>query len=77
LGIPVIVAPCSALPSVVGDCGTIAKSHKTKDLAEAIIYVMEHPTKTEEKRLKAVEKAKQWTWGNTAISLTEFICSVL
>lgn len=77
LGIPVIVAPCSALPSVVGDCGTIAKSHKTKDLAQAIIHVLEHPAETEFKRLRAVEKAKQWTWGTTAKSLTEFIGSVL
>lgn len=72
LGIPTVVSPCASLPSVVGDSGWVAKSHKTKDLAEAIQVVLDNPEETERKRLSGLDRSSQWTWEETAKKIVSF-----
>lgn len=72
VGIPVIVAPCAALPSVGGDAVFVAKSHKTKDLVVGIREVLENYTETERRVQNGLARVSGWTWDLTAQKLVEF-----
>lgn len=73
LGIPVVVAPCAALPSIVEDAGYVAKSSSSKDLAAAINQCLNDKSGTELKVRKALEKSKQWTWERSADTLIDLV----
>jgi glycosyltransferase involved in cell wall biosynthesis len=72
VGIPVIVAPCAALPSVGGDAVLMAKSHKTKDLVAGIREVFENYNETRRRVELGLVQVSNWTWANAASTLISF-----
>ena len=77
LGVPVVVSPCASLPSIVGDGGLVAKSHRTKDLSQSINQVVNNPEDTEARRLRGLERSKMWKWGITAEKIEKFVEGLL
>jgi glycosyltransferase involved in cell wall biosynthesis len=72
VGVPVLVAPCAALPSVGGNAVLVAKSHKTKDLVAGIREVFEDYTETERRVQNGLLRVNNWTWNSAASKLIEF-----
>lgn len=73
LGIPVIAAPCAALPGMVGDAGYLAKSPAAKDLAAAITQCLSDPAETQNRVKKALKKTEEWTWSRAADRLLRLL----
>ncbi|HET6454025.1 MAG TPA: glycosyltransferase family 1 protein [Armatimonadota bacterium] len=65
-GTPVITSNASSLPEVVGDAGIMVDPHDAQALAEAILRVMRDPDLRQEMSEKGIERAKQFSWQQTA-----------
>ena len=65
-GTPVISSNTSSLPEVVGEAGILLDPHDVEGLAEAILNVLRNPELQQEMREKGIERAKLFTWENTA-----------
>lgn len=70
-GVPVITSNTSSLPEVVGDAGFLTDLYNTKELADAIIEVLEN----EELRAKMIDKglkqSQKFSWKKSAKKLIE------
>ncbi|MHB8598895.1 MAG: glycosyltransferase family 4 protein [Ktedonobacteraceae bacterium] len=65
-GAPVITSNTSSLPEVVGDAALLIDPHKPDELAHTILRLLENPQLQEELRQKGYERAKQYTWAESA-----------
>ena len=65
-GAPVITSNTSSLPEVVGDAALLIDPHKPDELAHAITRLLENPPLREELRQKGYERAKHYTWAESA-----------
>lgn len=65
-GAPVIVSNISSLPEVVGDAALLVDPHDTGAMAQAILLVLDSPQLQEELRQKGYERARQFTWAESA-----------
>ncbi len=65
-GTPVITSNTSSLPEVVGDAALLIDPHKPDELAHAITRLLENSQLREELRQKGYERAKQYTWAESA-----------
>ncbi len=65
-GAPVITSNTSSLPEVVGDAALLIDPHEPDELAHAITRLLDNPTLREELRQKGYERARQFTWAESA-----------
>ena len=60
---PIIATAVSDLPEILDGCGLIVDPGKPEQLAEAILYVFDHPEEAEKMGWKAREKCKaKYSW---------------
>ncbi|MEW6606640.1 MAG: glycosyltransferase family 1 protein [bacterium] len=65
-GTPVITSNTSSFPEVVGDAGVTVSPHSVDDIAKAIYDVLSNPQMQKRLSEKGIERAKLFTWENTA-----------
>ncbi len=70
---PVVASDNSSLPEVVGDAGILVDAHDTTGLALHIEKVLYDPALADELRRKGLERAKAFTWEQSAGKLLAVI----
>lgn len=70
-GIPVIANKCLSMPEVVGDAGILVNCGDVSTLARAIRDTMEDESLRHSLRESGLERAREFTWPNTARSTLE------
>lgn len=65
-GTPVITSNRSSLPEVVGDTGCLVNPESTDELHNAMARVLDRPAQTGELAARALERARKFTWENSA-----------
>jgi glycosyltransferase involved in cell wall biosynthesis len=65
-GAPVITSNTSSLPEVVGDAALLIDPHNTKELAQAIIRLLEDERLREELQQKGYARAQLFNWPKSA-----------
>jgi glycosyltransferase involved in cell wall biosynthesis len=68
-GTPVIAGNNSSLPEVVGQAGVLVDALDTGALAEAIEYLLSHPTQHREFSRRGRARARQFSWRHAAQQL--------
>jgi glycosyltransferase involved in cell wall biosynthesis len=72
-GTPVIAADNSSLPEVVADAGILVDAHDSGELARQIEKVLGDPDLAGDLRRKGIERAKAFTWEESAKRLLAVI----
>lgn len=65
-GTPVLAARASALPEVVGEAGLLFDPTSVEAIAAAMRRIWQDKGLREELRRRGLERAKQYTWAETA-----------
>ena len=65
-GTPVITSNISSLPEVVGEAGILVDPYNIEEIAQAIRTVLTDPDLRRSMSEKGLERAKLFTWENTA-----------
>lgn len=65
-GTPVVTSNTSALPEVVGDAGIMVDPTRVDELADAMLRVLRSPDLRSEMTAKGLERARKYTWEETA-----------
>ena len=65
-GVPVIAGDRTSLPEVVGDAGLLVDPFDEQAIATAIGHLVENPGRREELRVNGLERAKAFSWLDTA-----------
>lgn len=73
---PVIVADNSSLPEVVGDAGILIDAHDTDSLVQHLEKVLGDPALADDLRRRGLERAKAFTWEESARRLLAVINKV-
>jgi glycosyltransferase involved in cell wall biosynthesis len=76
-GTPVVTSNVSSLPEVAGDAALLVDPYNVGEIAEAMRRVLQGPTLAEELRAKGLERAKQFTWEQTARQTLSVYAKVL
>lgn len=70
-GTPVVTANLSAMPEVAGDAGVLVDPHSSQAIADAITQLHNDPNYYQTLVGKGLERAKQFTWENTAAQIAQ------
>lgn len=70
-GTPVITSNTASLPEVVGDAGIMVNPYDTKKLSEMILNVLTNDCLQKKLSEKGLNRARQFTWENTAKKIME------
>jgi glycosyltransferase involved in cell wall biosynthesis len=65
-GAPVVTSNTSSLPEVVGEAGVLVNPHEMRELAAAIINLLNDATQRENLGRAGCERAKQFSWERAA-----------
>ena len=65
-GVPVITSKTSSLPEVVGDAGILVNPENCEEIVEAILFVLDNENMRKTLSKKGLERAKLFSWENTA-----------
>jgi glycosyltransferase involved in cell wall biosynthesis len=65
-GVSVITSNATALPEVAGDAAILINPEDPEELAEAMIRVLEDKSLRETLQEKGIERAREFTWAQTA-----------
>ena len=65
-GTPVIAGNRTSLPEVVNGAGVLIDPFDEKELAEAVVRVIDNPDYRAQLRVKGLERAKDFNWTKTA-----------
>ena len=72
-GVPVITSNRSSLPEVVGEAGVLVNPLNEREIAQAIMKILTTPRLAQTLKKKGIERAKQFSWENTAQKVLEVI----
>ncbi len=75
-GVPVVVSNVSSLPEVVGDAGILVDPNSADSIADGLLKVLTDNNLREQMIVKGLERAKQFTWENTAKKTLEVFNSL-
>ena len=75
-GAPVITSNSSSLPEVVGDAALLVDPHDTGGMAQAMLRVLGDPRLQEELRQKGYERARRFTWAESARKMLNIYAQV-
>ncbi len=70
-GCPVICSNVTSLPEVIGDAGVLFDPHSSADIAEKVWSVWNDQEKRDAMRNKGLERAKMFSWDETARKTVE------
>jgi len=70
-GVPVVVPDSSSIPEICGDAGNYVDAHSPKNIASMIDLLLTDKELYQKKRRLGLERAKQFTWKNSALKLLE------
>lgn len=70
-GCPVLAARAGALPEVCGDAAILLPPDDPKPWLEALLALLENPSRAQELRAGGLERARGFTWERTALALVE------
>ncbi len=76
-GVPTIVSDSSSLPEVVGSCGMLVPPADTVAWSNALSRLLADPTLRAALAASGQERARQFTWENTARATVEAYHKVL
>jgi glycosyltransferase involved in cell wall biosynthesis len=76
-GLAVVTSDRSSLPEVVGDAGIQVNPRHTRDLAAAIVKLIEDPQLRAELGSEARERVQRFSWDRTAEAMEEVFATVL
>lgn len=76
-GLAVITSDRSSLPEVVGDAGIQVNPRHTRDLAAAIVKLIEDPQLCAELGSEALERVQRFSWERTAEAMEGVFAAVL
>jgi glycosyltransferase involved in cell wall biosynthesis len=76
-GVPVVVSNTTSLPEICGDAGNYVNPNDPQDIAAMIDLLLKDNQLYNYKRSKGLERAKHFTWENSAKKLLECICKVV
>ena len=65
-GTPVIAGDRTSLPEVIGDAGLLVDPFDEKALAAAIVRVIDNASLADELRVKGLQRARKFSWQETA-----------
>lgn len=65
-GVPVVVSNVSSLPEVAGEAGVLVDPNSVDSIAEGLLKVLMDTHLRQEMIFKGLERAKQFSWENTA-----------
>lgn len=65
-GCPIATSNTAAMPEVAGDAAEYFNPHDVEDMARVIIDLLENPDKREDLSKRAVERARMYSWEETA-----------
>lgn len=75
-GVPVVTSNVSSLPEVVGDAGVLLDPGDSFAIRDAIQRLLLSPAEREELGRKGRERARMFTWKNSAIKSAEFFARI-
>jgi len=75
-GVPTVVSNLSSLPEVVGDAGVLIDPTSVDSIAEGLLKVISDTDLRQQMIVKGLERAKMFTWENTARKTLEIIESL-
>ena len=75
-GVPTVVSNLSSLPEVVGDAGVLVDPTSVDSIAGGLLKVLTDSNLREQMIVKGLERAKMFTWENTAKKTLEVIESL-
>ena len=76
-GIPVIVSETTALPEVCGDAALYIDPNKPVSIARAIDQLLGDSEFYNRQRIKGIQRAKAFTWANSAKAFMSSILNVI
>jgi len=76
-GTPVLAANASSLPEVVGDAGVLFDPRSVEAIVAAMRRIWQDGSLREELKRRGLERAKQYTWAETASKTLEVYRSLL
>lgn len=62
---PVIAANSSSIPEVVGDAALLFNPTSVTDLADSLLFLLEHPAERERLIAKGLQQAQKFSWDDT------------
>jgi glycosyltransferase involved in cell wall biosynthesis len=65
-GTPVVTSNVTSLPEIAGDAAVVIDPTNTRELSDAMTAVLTHETLAEELREKGLDRARRFTWEETA-----------
>ncbi len=65
-GAPVVVSNISSMPEVAGDAGILVNPESVDSIAEGLLKVITDSNLRQQMIVKGLERAKQFSWENTA-----------
>ncbi len=76
-GVPVITSTTSSMPEVSGDAASLVNPDDPEEIAKAMHTLLQTEEILNERVAKGLERAKQFSWKNTAIETKKVYESVL
>jgi glycosyltransferase involved in cell wall biosynthesis len=76
-GTVAIVANTSSIPEVVGDAGLLFEPKETEDLTDIMLYLLDHPAERDHYIARGFERAKKFSWDETAAQTMAVYQSVI
>ena len=65
-GMPVVASNRSSIPEVVGDAGILVNPEHIDDIAHAVLELLTNPARRQDLSEKAWQRARLFSWRNTA-----------
>ena len=76
-GVPVISSNSSSLPEVVGDAGLLVNPEDEREIAQAILKILNSPSLAQSLREKGLKRAKSFSWRDSAQKVLEIIPKII
>jgi glycosyltransferase involved in cell wall biosynthesis len=76
-GAPVIAANTSSIPEVVQDAGALFNPESAEDLAEQLLFLINHPSQREVLIEKGYKRASYFSWNRAVAQTIEVYRQVL
>ena len=70
-GIPVITSNVSSIPEIVGDACLLINPYSVENISDSIIMLLSDMDKWQKYSLMGIEKAKEYSWQETAAKTLE------
>jgi len=70
---PVLASNCSSIPEIVGDCGILVNPYDIEEITAQLYIILTNNKLREELVKKSKERAKHFSWENTAQEILDIL----